>query len=83
MIIVYRKFNWRNFKDCIYQTAKTVTMVMIILVGASSSPASSWDSGGTALVNAIIGLGWANGTYALMQSSTSSWAVSSTGSASS
>jgi len=69
MIIIYRKFRWRNFKDCMYQTAKTVTMVMIILIGASCFTGVFLGlGGGTALVNAIIGLGLGKwGTYALMQ----------------
>jgi len=69
MIIVYRKFDWRNFKDCIYATAKTVTMVMIILIGASCfTGVFLMLGGGTAVVNAIIGLGLGKwGTYALMQ----------------
>ena len=69
MIIAYRKLQWRNFKDCIYQTAKTVTMVMIILVGASCFTGVFLGlGGGTALVNAIIGLNLGKwGTYALMQ----------------
>ena len=32
MIIVYRRFEWRNFKDTIFSTGRTVTMVMIILI---------------------------------------------------
>jgi len=69
MIIAYRKLRWRNFKDCIYQTAKTVTMVMIILIGASCFTGVFLGlGGGTALVNGIIGLNLGKwGTYALMQ----------------
>ncbi len=69
MIIVYRKLEWRNFKDCIYATAKTVTMVMIILVGATCFTGVFLSlGGGQALVDMIIGLGLGKwGTYALMQ----------------
>jgi tripartite ATP-independent transporter DctM subunit len=69
MIIAYRKFEWTNFKDCLYQTAKTVTMVLIILIGASCfTGVFLMLGGGKALVDAIIGLGLGKwGTYALMQ----------------
>jgi tripartite ATP-independent transporter DctM subunit len=69
MIIAYGRLKWANFKDCIYQTAKTVTMVMIILIGASCFTGVFLGlGGGKALVDAIIGLGLGKwGTYALMQ----------------
>ena len=68
MIIAYGRFNWANFKDCLYQTAKTVTMVVIILIGASCFTGVFLGlGGGSALVNAIMGLGLGKwGTYALI-----------------
>jgi len=58
MIIVYRKFNWRNFKDTIFTTGRTVTMVMIILIGATTfTGVFITQGGGKAMVDAIMGLG--------------------------
>lgn len=68
LILVYGKFSWQGFQDCIYQTAKATTMVIIILVGASCFTGVFLGmGGGTAMVNIIIGLGLGKwGTYALM-----------------
>jgi len=68
MILAYRKFTWKGFQDCIYQTAKATTMVIIILVGASCFTGVFLGmGGGTAMVNIIIGLGLGKwGTYALI-----------------
>jgi tripartite ATP-independent transporter DctM subunit len=68
MIIVYRKFNWRNFKDTIFSTGKTVTMVITILVGATTFTAVFiTQGGGKAMVDAIMGFGFSPmGTYWVM-----------------
>jgi tripartite ATP-independent transporter DctM subunit len=69
MIIVYGKFVWRNFKDTVFSTARTVTMVMTILIGATTFTAVFLtQGGGTAIVDAILGLGLGKwGTYWMMQ----------------
>ncbi len=69
MIIIYRKFAWRNFKDTIFSTARTVTMVMIILIGATTfTGVFLTQGGGKAIVDAILGLGLGKwGTYWMMQ----------------
>ena len=64
----YRKITWKNFKQTLYQTSQTVTMVIIIIVGASCFTGVFLGlGGGTALVNAILGLGLGKwGTYFLI-----------------
>ena len=68
MVIAYGKLTWRNFADCLYQTSRTVTMVIIIIVGATCFTGVFLGlGGGTALVNAILGLGLGKwGTYVLI-----------------
>ncbi|MHB8828876.1 MAG: TRAP transporter large permease [Syntrophales bacterium] len=68
MAIAYGKLTWGNFTDTLHQTARTVTMVIIIIVGATCFTGVFLGlGGGTALVNAIIGLGLGKwGTYILI-----------------
>jgi tripartite ATP-independent transporter DctM subunit len=68
MVIAYGKLTWRNFKDCLYQTSRTVTMVIMVIVGATCFTAVFLRlGGGTALVNAIIELGLGKwGTYIMI-----------------
>lgn len=68
MVIVYGKFSWRNFTDCLYQTSRTITMVIIIIVGATCFTGVFLGlGGGTAMVNAIMGLGLGKwGTYIMI-----------------
>jgi tripartite ATP-independent transporter DctM subunit len=68
MIIAYRKFDWRNFKDTIFSTGKTVTMVITILIGATTFTAVFiTQGGGKAMVDGIMGLGLSPmGTYWMM-----------------
>jgi len=68
MVIIYGKFSWRNFADCLYQTSRTVTMVIIIIVGATCFTGVFLGlGGGTAMVNAIMGLGLGKwGTYIMI-----------------
>ncbi len=70
MVVLYGKFTWKSFADCLFQTAKATTMVVVILVGASCFTGVFLTlGGGTTLVNAIMGLGLGTwGTYALMMS---------------
>ena len=68
MIIAYRRFDWRNFKDTIFSTGKTVTMVITILIGATTFTAVFiTQGGGKAMVDGIMGLGLSPmGTYWMM-----------------
>ncbi len=68
LMVIYGKFSWDTFKDCLYQTAKATTMVLIIVIGASCFTAVFLGmGGGTALVDAMLGLGLGKwGTYFLM-----------------
>ncbi|OPY85330.1 MAG: Sialic acid TRAP transporter permease protein SiaT [Smithella sp. PtaU1.Bin162] len=68
MVIVYGKFSWKNFTDCLYQTSRTITMVIIIIVGATCFTGVFLGlGGGTAMVNAIMGLGLGKwGTYIMI-----------------
>jgi len=70
MMVFYRKFNLRVFKNAIYETAKTTTMVCFMLATASCFAAVFQGIGaGEAMINFIIGLEigkW--GTLLLMMS---------------
>jgi tripartite ATP-independent transporter DctM subunit len=68
MAIAYGKLTWRNFADTLYQTSRTVTMAIMIIVGATCfSGVFLGIGGGTALVNGIMGLGLGKwGTYILI-----------------
>jgi tripartite ATP-independent transporter DctM subunit len=68
MAIAYRKLTWRNFADTLYQTSRTVTMVIIIIVGATCFTSVFLGlGGGAAMVNAILGLNLGKwGTYILI-----------------
>jgi len=68
MIIIYRKFEWRNFKDTIFSTGKTVTMVITILIGATTfTGVFLTQGGGKAMVDTIMALGLGPmGTYWMM-----------------
>ena len=69
MIIVYRKLDWKNFSDTIYATAKTVTMVITILIGATTfTGVFITQGGGQAMVDTIMAMGLGKwGTYWMMQ----------------
>lgn len=68
MLLAYRRFTWKGFMDSLTTTARATTMVFFIVVGASCFTGVFLGlGGGTALVNAIIGLGFGKwGTYFLM-----------------
>jgi tripartite ATP-independent transporter DctM subunit len=68
MAMAYGKLTWHNFADTLHQTARTVTMVIIIIVGATCFTGVFLGlGGGAALVNAILGLGLGKwGTYILI-----------------
>ncbi len=61
MTIAYRKFSWRMFKEVVLSTGRTVSMVMIILVGASCFTGVFMGvGGGEVLSNLIMTLGMGN-----------------------
>ena len=68
MILGYRKFTWKGTRDTIYQSAKTTTMVIIILVGASCFTGVFLGLGcGQAMVAALMGAGLSKWVlYAIM-----------------
>ncbi|KJS28705.1 MAG: C4-dicarboxylate ABC transporter [Desulfatitalea sp. BRH_c12] len=68
MVVAYGKFTWENFTDCLYQTSRTVTMVIMIIIGATCFTGVFLKlGGGAALVNAIVGLGLGKwGTYIMI-----------------
>jgi tripartite ATP-independent transporter DctM subunit len=68
MTIAYGKFSWKMMKEVTLATARTVAMVMFILVGATCFTGIFMGSGGgSAVASAILGMGigkW--GIFALM-----------------
>jgi tripartite ATP-independent transporter DctM subunit len=68
MTMGYRRFNWKMVKETTVSTAKTVSMVMIVLVGATCFTGVFMGmGGGKALTSFILGLGLGKwGTFALM-----------------
>jgi len=68
MTMGYRRFNLKMLKDTTLSTAKTVSMVMIVLVGATCFTGVFMGmGGGKALTSFILGLGLGKwGTFFLM-----------------
>jgi len=68
LTIIYRRFSWRMVKQTTLATAKTVSMVMIILVGATCFTGVFMGiGGGKALSSLILGVGLGKwGTFAAM-----------------
>ncbi len=68
LMVLYGKFSWVTFKNCLFQTGRTVTMVLVIIVGASCFTAVFLGmGGGKTIVDAMLGLGLGKwGTYFLM-----------------
>jgi tripartite ATP-independent transporter DctM subunit len=68
MALAYRKLTWLNFADCLYQTSRTTTMVIIIIIGATCFTGAFLGlGGGKAIVEAMLGLGLGKwGTYVLI-----------------
>ena len=68
LTVFYRKFSWEMLKETTLSTAKTVSMVMIILVGATCFTGVFMGIGGGRVLSSLIlgvGLGkW--GTFAAM-----------------
>ncbi len=68
MTIAYGRFSWKMLKETTLSTAKTVSMVMIILVGATCFTGVFMGiGGGKVLSSLILGLGLGKwGTFATM-----------------
>lgn len=68
MTITYRRFSWKMLKETTMSTARTVSMVLIILVGATCfTGVFMGTGGGKVLTNLILGLGLGKwGTFLLM-----------------
>jgi tripartite ATP-independent transporter DctM subunit len=68
MTIGYRRFNWQMVKNTTISTAKTVSMVLIVLVGATCFTGVFMGmGGGKALTSLILGLGLGKwGTFLIM-----------------
>ena len=68
MTLAYRRFTWNGLYISVVNTAKTSSMVIIILVGAACFSSVFMGSGGGDVVkDFILGLGWGKwGTYFIM-----------------
>jgi tripartite ATP-independent transporter DctM subunit len=68
MTIAYGRFSWRMLKETTISTAKTVSMVMIILVGATCFTGVFMGIGGGKVLSSLIfGLGFGKwGTFVAM-----------------
>ena len=68
MTLAYRRFTWNGLYVSVVNTAKTSSMVIIILVGAACFSSVFMGSGGGDVVKEfIMGLGWGKwGTYFIM-----------------
>lgn len=61
MTIAYRQFNWKMFREVVLSTGRTVSMVMIILIGASCFTGVFMGiGGGQVLTDLIFNLGMGN-----------------------
>ena len=68
MTLAYGRFNWSGLKTAVVNTAKTTSMVIIILVGAACFAGVFMGSGGGDVVrNFILGIGFGKwGTFIIM-----------------
>ena len=68
MVIAYRKFSWHGLYEAVMQTAKTTTMVIMILCGATCFTGVFLGvGGGDVVTNFVMGLGWGKwGTFWVM-----------------
>jgi len=68
MIIAYGKFSWKTLYESVTQTAKTTSMVILILAGASCFTGVFLGAGGGKVVsNLILGIGFGKwGTFIFM-----------------
>ena len=68
MTIAYGKFTWKGLSNAVFNTAKTTSMVILILVGAACFSSVFMGSGGGEVVrNFILGIGFGKwGTFIIM-----------------
>ena len=68
MVVAYGKFSWPGLYDSVMQTAKTTSMVILILCGATCFTGVFLGVGGGDVVTSfVLGLGWGKwGTFWVM-----------------
>ncbi len=68
MVIAYRKFTWKGLREAVVKTAKTNTMVIFLLCGATCFTGVFLGiGGGDVVTDFVLGLGLGKwGTYAVM-----------------
>jgi tripartite ATP-independent transporter DctM subunit len=68
MTVAYGRFTWSGFKTAVVNTAKTTSMVIIVLVGAACFASVFMGSGGGDVVrDFIVGIGFGKwGTFIIM-----------------
>jgi tripartite ATP-independent transporter DctM subunit len=68
MVVAYGKFSWLGLYDSVMQTAKTTSMVILILCGATCFTGVFLGVGGGDVVTSfVLGLGWGKwGTFWVM-----------------
>jgi len=68
MVVAYGKFSWNNLQQAIVKTARTSTMVLIVLVGATCfTGVFLGNGGGDVVTNFVLGMGFGKwGTFTIM-----------------
>jgi tripartite ATP-independent transporter DctM subunit len=69
LVLAYGKFSWQALQQAVVKTARTSTMVLIILVGATCfTGVFLGNGGGDVVTEFVLGLGFGKwGTFAIMQ----------------
>jgi len=68
MVIAYGKFSWNNLQQAVVKTARTSTMVLIVLVGATCfTGVFLGNGGGDVVTQFVLGMGFGKwGTFVIM-----------------
>lgn len=69
LVLAYGKFSWQALQQAVVKTARTSTMVLIVLVGATCfTGVFLGNGGGDVVTEFVLGLGFGKwGTFAIMQ----------------
>jgi len=69
LVLAYGKFSWHNLQQAVVKTARTSTMVLIVLVGATCfTGVFLGNGGGDVVTEFVLGMGFGKwGTFAIMQ----------------
>lgn len=69
MVVAYGKFSWQALQQAVVKTARTSTMVLIVLVGATCfTGVFLGNGGGDVVTKFVLGLGFGKwGTFIIMQ----------------